>query len=104
MSENKFTPGPWHAASTTVYAFNAEGYNRFSAHVYGGDGDFGSRISPDEVTANAVLMSAAPDLLEALQGMLQVYGGGTQWNAPTSVEIELHELAKMAISKARGES
>ena len=44
----------------------------------------------------------AVELLEALEGMMQVYGGGTQWNPPTSTELELHDLARTAIAKAKG--
>lgn len=52
----------------------------------------------EEQEANARLISAAPDLLEALEGMMQVYGG-VKWDT-CSVEIELQEKAKAAIAKA----
>lgn len=42
------------------------------------------------------------ELLEALEGMMQVYGG-VKWDT-CAVEIELQNLARAAIAKARGEA
>ncbi len=50
---------------------------------------------------DARLIAAAPDLLEALDGMMQVYGG-VKWDTG-AVEIELQNLARAAIAKAKGE-
>lgn len=47
------------------------------------------------------IMAAGKDLLIALEGMMQVYGG-IKWDTG-AVEIELQELAKKAIAKARGQ-
>lgn len=55
--------------------------------------------------ANARLMAAAPELLEALQGMIEVYGG--QYNddclPKSSTELELIQQARAAIAKATGQ-
>lgn len=52
----------------------------------------------DEVRANAHLIAAAPDLLEALIGMVEVFG-----NAEHVLTLNEVIAAKQAISKARGE-
>ncbi len=57
-------------------------------------------IARVEKEDDARLMSASPELLEALEGMMQVYGG-IKWDT-CAVEIELQEMAKKAIAKARG--
>ncbi|HDY5291763.1 TPA: hypothetical protein RQ679_003194 [Pseudomonas aeruginosa] len=55
-----------------------------------------------EAEANTRLISAAPELLEALQGMLEVYGG--QYNddclPKSSSELDLIQQARDAIAKA----
>lgn len=60
MSE-KHTPGPWLLEDRTVYALNERGQNRFSASVQD------AHAPAYELIANARLMSAAPDLLDALE-------------------------------------
>lgn len=55
------------------------------------------RMAMAEANSN---ITAAPELLEALQGMMEVYGG-IKWDTCT-VEIELQEMARNAISKATG--
>lgn len=90
---NKFTPGPWKVGNKfevgKVSDADDQSFGMIDplADVYG-----------ENKEADAKLISAAPDLLEALQGMLQVYGG-VKWDT-CSVEIELQEMAKSAIAKA----
>lgn len=62
------TPGPWLIAGDGlfVYALNDKGVNAFSAYVMGAHTDDG------ELRANARLMAAAPDGLEAGVDMLEV--------------------------------
>jgi hypothetical protein len=57
-SMSKFTPGPWEAVGTSVY---------FRGLVRGG---FDIRGCPNS-EANARLIAAAPDLLEALKEVVQ---------------------------------
>lgn len=69
------TPAPWLIADdeqkTFIYALNEDGTNRFDLSVRRGyeqqpkHGE-GVRTSTEEIQANARLIAAAPDLLEAL--------------------------------------
>lgn len=96
MSEVKHTPGPWSYLRTT----HPRGYI-----VTGRDGIYDIAIVRDvggtpENAANARLIAAAPELLEALQGVLKAGRG-------TSGRIILegwHEVVvRDAIAKATGE-
>ena len=68
----KHTAGPWSVAGTTIYALEHEGWrrgaevfrNRFDARAQG------PHCPIDELEANARLIAAAPDLLEALQALV----------------------------------
>lgn len=57
-----------------------------------------------EAEANAYLIAAAPELLEALDGMLQVYGGGKSFDGlpKHATELELIDQARAAVAKAKG--
>lgn len=69
MSEQKHTPGPWMSTDRTVYALMHDGWkrgveqfkNRFYASV-----QYDRECSEQEAVANARLIAAAPELLEAL--------------------------------------
>jgi len=65
------TPGPWLLQETTVYALNEERIpvNRFTASIDSGWRNAESRISRNEVEANAQLIAAAPELLDALESL-----------------------------------
>jgi len=98
---NKFTPGPWKIDQRTVYALDVYGVNRFYASVHG------VHTPTAEIEANARLIAAAPNLLEALEELFSSYkqladsGDAGNW----SVE-ELPEGVKAlaAIDRAKGES
>jgi hypothetical protein len=70
MSTFKHTPGPWVRIGTTVYALMHDGWkrgfeqfkNRFTVQV-----QRDRECSEEEAEANARLIAAAPDLLEALR-------------------------------------
>lgn len=88
----KHTPGPWMIAGKTVYALNEDGYNRFSALVQD------AHTKESELVANARLIAAAPELLEALQMLTDhvnryIYGD----------DDVLVSNARYAIRKALGE-
>lgn len=93
MSERreKFTPGPWVADGTTVYA------DAFKSgrNVYGAVAclAIGEDDTAFQEIANAHLIAAAPDLYEALEGVLRVADRQT-------VEFD---AARAALAKARGE-
>jgi hypothetical protein len=57
-----------------------------------------------ERTANARLIAAAPELLEALQGMIEVYAVNCAPNSlADGTEQELTLLARAAVKKATGD-
>ncbi|EKQ6319255.1 hypothetical protein [Pseudomonas aeruginosa] len=63
------------------------------------------RHRDEQFHANSRLIESAPELLEALQGMIEVYGG--QYNddclPKSSTELELIQQARSAIAKATGQ-
>lgn len=92
-----YTKEDWKVEGTTVYALESDGFrggrevfrNRFSALVQG------YRNTPkEELEANARLMAAAPDLLEALRRMVEYHD---------NLNFEDIALAEAAIKKALGE-
>lgn len=99
------TPGPWAwfgNASAMVYALDETGgVNRFSARVDGGCPYAGrtvkERTSEDELAANARLIAAAPELLEALEMALPGLGGLANENASVTPD---YQRARAAIAKA----
>ncbi|MHC3750731.1 hypothetical protein ACYKDZ_17825 [Stutzerimonas stutzeri] len=98
----KHTPGPWLVEGRTVYALNDDGYNRFSALVQD------AHTPGDELEANARLIAAAPDLLEAAELALEVAEGWIH-DQLDGTGIAGEALGKLdsvraAIAKARGEA
>lgn len=94
--ETKHTPGPWscdHGDTPTVYPDNDKDYG-IIADVYG-----------DQAQANARLIAAAPELLEALKEMLT---GLEEVNIPndghsvisTSYTMDIILKARKALDKA----
>lgn len=100
MPEHKHTPGPWSVAGVTIYSLNKNEVNRFDARVQQGWDDSQERTSRAECEANARLIAAAPDLLEALEAMLEAYddGVGKDWERPYWLK------AHAAIAKATGQA
>lgn len=87
------TPGPWQATG----AEPADGVDcwwligadrRDIGTINGGQGD----ATPQ---ANARLIAAAPDLFDALEGMLEMHGSDIE-------EAAARQKARAAIAKARG--
>ena len=106
---NKFTSGPWKVVVDERYDRFAEadrivGYDIKSAdgEIVGSEGISGDS---DINLANARLIAAAPDLLEALDGMLKIYGCHYDRDGlKPSTEIECIAKAIAAIARARGEA
>jgi len=117
VSETKFTPGPWEVKTMGHQTLGVEWIS--SPH---GDKiadcaqlskyDAGLRcfcIRPelDEISANARLIAAAPDLLKALQSFVEMYvvfgncGDCGNWDPETEKEVI---AARAAIAKATGEA
>jgi hypothetical protein len=99
------TPGPWLLTGHTVYALDEVGQtNRFSCNMQAGYSYYGrtvkERVSNDELTANARLIAAAPELLEALRiARMQVALLGGEMDA---VNSDVLSIADAAIAKATG--
>jgi hypothetical protein len=93
---SKYTEGPW-AASEYDGRWSVSGSDDETVAAF-------TCVYPECAIGldedDARLIAAAPDLLVALEGMLQVYGG-IKWDTNT-VEIELQDLASAAIAKAKG--
>lgn len=85
----KHTPGPWDLEERTVFALNDHFCNRFYATIQRGQGSM-----PEELDANARLIAAAPDLLDACAQMDRALSGG-----PMTLG-EVQRLVKAAIEKA----
>ncbi|HDS1140228.1 TPA: hypothetical protein QDZ75_004306 [Stenotrophomonas maltophilia] len=100
---SKHTQQEWQRDGATVYALNIEGTNRFFAHVQGGWATQGrNRTESDEVEANARLIAAAPELLEALKDLIGWVPGGVHFH--TDAPQRAVERASAAIAKATGEA
>lgn len=92
MSETKHTPGPW----TKGPYGDLYGSNGIPVQVYGTG--MGSTTLPDETSkANAALVIAAPDLLEALKNLVEVLDGLFDDGPVRGIEE-----ARAAIAKAEG--
>ena len=86
---NKHTPGPWEAKPSVVLSENVVFWSVFSGDSF---------LFPHCNEADAHLMAAAPEMLEALK-MLEAVDFG----AGGSVERGAR-MARIAIAKARGEA
>ena len=103
MSETKHTPGPWVADDNEGFSM----WKIYSRMSPSGSGVQGSRVADvigdsAEADANAALIAAAPELLEALRLLLaecehQAWIG----NMPDD-RVEFG-IARAAIAKAKGE-
>lgn len=119
MSDNKHTPGPWEYAPSTdahgpyvsgPYGDVADCYTmtnpNHAAVVNGGDSQ-PHHFCGEEADANARLIASAPELLEALEAMINNYvalansGDCGNWDPEEEPQII---AARAAIAKARGES
>lgn len=95
----KHTPGPWEAHFEEAYFVTGPDLGRVAMmmNLKGAHG-LGGRRSGNESAANARLIAAAPDLLEALK---EIEAGTQFWD---SYPIEHpYGKAKAAIAKATGE-
>ena len=92
---NKHTPGPWKIGKfLRVYGGEKDhfGGQMLIANVNGG------RVGGGDGDANARLIAAAPDLLEALKGWTAWAGDGSD-----NEELTYITRARAAIAKAEGE-
>ena len=102
MSKTKFTPGPWKNYAPIIKGEKDETYRTIEA----GAGYFGIKDSEDhgfQITGyiskkNADLMTAAPDLYEALEKMVECFSVVSNTD-----QVNAYNEAKAALAKARGE-
>ena len=94
----KHTPGPWHVAGVSVTS--ADGLHVCDVNGYG--------ATDETKRANAALIAAAPDMLEALRGLLaeryaleepEQFDAAGNWTSDSPAS----EKARAAIRKATGE-
>ena len=99
MSEsNKFTPGPWNNMPKTEYVPICK---QDEVGLALGFINSTNLERTAEGKANAYLIAAAPDLLEALEQMIDEYGtAGDGWTRNNKALRDAREV----ISKARGKS
>jgi hypothetical protein len=103
MERTKHTPAPWVISATNPYRINtseeqlllpvAEAYH----HV---DGD---NPTYDEAKANARLIAAAPELLEALEQMVLLWEAVSSTGRKPFLNAVGYLAAREAIEKAKGE-
>lgn len=92
------TPGPWSVRASTVarepdYGIAAEGCANVLAEVFSEFRAKGVHL-PEEAEANARLMAAAPELLDASERLIEHFSDG--------LPEHLVEEFEAAITKARG--
>ena len=95
MTQTAHTPGPWRAGASTFYP-GLDG--PLTMRVYTDHPPTEFEVTGDNITANACLIAAAPDLLKALGGMVRLAE-----LAGVDDRIIYHE-ARAAIARATGES
>ncbi len=96
----KHTPGPWHAGgfgNTIIYA--ADGWAVADVKVY-----HDRHNGYEEMQANASLISAAPELLDALESFLRAPSVGSGGPGSSTIVVQEFNLraARAAIAKAKG--
>jgi hypothetical protein len=93
------TPGPWrvHEKSPTL-VIDKHGLVIAQAHSYAECG-----IMRDEAEANARLIAAAPELLEALESVVEMYDARPCDAYPKGTLVYLQDVIKPLILKAKGE-
>jgi hypothetical protein len=95
---SKHTPGPWLKAETRTEGFVITSRDELIVHSIDEYGHYG----PIKTSANANLIVAAPDLLEALESMMDMIGMAS--SSPNPAVRKLIEKSLSAIARAKGES
>lgn len=95
MKEFKGTPVPWTVDWSDFAVVSKDGKGV-------ADFDYG-RFDDDEDCLNAILIAAAPDLLEALQETVYRLDAWISTGRASELDVNAAEKARAAISKALGE-
>lgn len=117
MTNGKHTPGPWHYIGDGFDSCAAAdcGTDGYTVITRDSEGAFEGTIceidyqnDDAEAEANARLIAAAPELLEALEGMFEDFISIPEMRDKpeyiAKVVAERKEKARAAIAKAKGES
>lgn len=111
----RYTPGPWSVPSeeqarkavsvsgVPILAYNRSYDDNLAIFTVPANALFGGR---EEALANARLIAAAPDMLEALEAFVDGFDPDKEYDATDTAYVvfgEKAKLARSAIAKARGE-
>lgn len=101
MQEAKHTPGPWEWENVPGAGIQVRGPYKGSTRLLFSDiwRQFAEREWDAEMEANARLIAAAPELLEALQGVLKIERGSS---GRIILESWHEEVIRNEIAKATG--
>ncbi len=109
MSKKAHTPGPWRIERGKKYGdfliWSARGETEVSSHWIA---TLKCESCPAQEEANARLMAAAPDMLEALEPFVEVYehfigdDADEDQNRTISIPVKAFRRASAALSKATG--
>ena len=99
-----YTPGPWAIEKDSKDIVKVRAYATVATCTTAGlwDSKRTQVISPEECMANARLIAAAPELLEALEELYHLIDDAHDGDRVFT--FELAQKAKAAIAKARGEA
>lgn len=107
MAETTYTPGPWLRDRESGFDCDvraANGRKIASVNVQNQPkSKEGWSLRKKENEANACLIAAAPELLEALQAMLEAFGKNGLGGEYDPGEVPAIDLALAATAKALGE-
>lgn len=109
MSEIKHTPGPWHVCFTrigkeVIYWHVADSKSGTLNAIACADEGRGKQFPSSQLEANANLISAAPELIEALQSLDRRFRVGIELglSAEEAYDSFYQEIVSEAIAKATG--
>lgn len=90
----RHTPGPWE----TSWAPDVTGYPTYTIHGFSGSDKYDAATHE----ANARLIAAAPDMADALKGLLRIIEGVRFTVGLSGTQIKRVAAAKAALAKAGG--
>jgi hypothetical protein len=102
QTKAKHTPGPWEREHCDIYG-PYSGRQQLIATAYKEERGRNTVDDGEEAIANACLMTAAPDLLEALkQARADMYAIRSRFSG-SQIETVFESMADAAIAKAEGQ-